>query len=202
MFQRLVGITLATTLLPYAASPAQTRTLGPQVRPFVAIDTPTVAITHVRMVDGTGSPAQDDQTIVIRGDRIVAVGKTGQVTIPPGALILDRSGHTVMPGIIGLHDHLYYQQPMMYSYPKLFIAAGVTTIRTTGSRDSYQELNLKRSVENGDVVGPEVFVTGPYLQGSPVQVGWMHPLNTPDDARRLVRYWSEEGVQWFKAYTT
>ena len=176
------------------------RTLAPAVQRFAAVTAPVVAITHVKLVDGTGTPAKDDQTIVIRGDRIAAVGRTGQVAIPQGAEVLDRTGHTVIPGIIGLHDHLYYQQVMIYSYPKLFIAAGVTTIRTTGSKDSYQELNLQRQVRAGEAVGPEIFVTGPYVQGPGLSVGWMHPLNSADEARRLVKYWSEEGVNWFKAY--
>ncbi len=176
------------------------RPISQAVQRFVSVNAPVVAITHVRLIDGTGTPAKDDQTIIIEGEKITAVGKTGQVAIPAGAQVLDRTGHTVIPGIVGLHDHLYYQQVMTYSYPKLFLAAGVTTIRTTGSRDSYQELNLQRQVANGEVAGPEVFVTGPYVQGAGVGVGWMHPLNTPEEARRMVRYWSEEGVNWFKAY--
>lgn len=198
---RRTFLSLSALLLATAASAQSPRTLLPGVQRFVAVNAPVVALTHVKLVDGTGTPAKDDQTIVITGDKITAVGKTGQVTIPAGATVQDRTGHTVIPGIIGLHDHLYYQQVMIYSYPKLFLAAGVTTIRTTGSRDSYQELNLQRQVTAGEVVGPEVFVTGPYVQGSGQAVGWMHPLKGGDEARRLVKYWSEEGVNWFKAYT-
>ena len=190
-------LTLAAGSLAQAQGP---RPLNPALQRFVAVNAPVVAITHVKLIDGTGTPARDDQTVVISGEKILAVGKTGQVDIPPGAQVIDRTGHTVIPGIVGLHDHLYYQQVMIYSYPKLFLAAGVTTIRTTGSRDSYQELNLQRQVKAGEAVGPEVFVTGPYVQGAGQSVAWMHPLNGPEDARRLVKYWSEEGVNWFKAY--
>ncbi|MBI4502029.1 MAG: amidohydrolase family protein [Gemmatimonadetes bacterium] len=190
----------AALVLLYPALAQAQSPLNRQVERFVSVNAPVVAITHVRLVDGTGTPAREDQTIVITGAKISAVGKTGQVAIPQGAQVLDRPGHTVIPGIIGLHDHMYYQQVMTYSYPKLFLAAGVTTIRTTGSRDSYQELNLQRQINNGEVAGPEVFTTGPYLQGAGQGVGWMHPLNNPDEARRMVRYWSEEGVNWFKAY--
>jgi imidazolonepropionase-like amidohydrolase len=192
----IVAVVLALAPAPALAQ----RTLNPQVQRFVSVNAPVVVITHVRLVDGSGSPAKEDQTIVITGEKISAVGKAGQVAIPQGAHVLDRTGTTVIPGIVGLHDHLYYQQVMTYSYPKLFLAAGVTTIRTTGSRDSYQELNLQRQVNNGEVAGPEVFTTGPYVQGAGQAVGWMHPLNSPEEARRLVRYWSEEGVNWFKAY--
>ncbi|MSR06178.1 MAG: amidohydrolase [Gemmatimonadetes bacterium] len=192
---------LLVFVLASSASGQEPRVLNPQVERFVAVNAPVVALTHARVVDGTGAPAREDQTIVIRGETILAVGKTGQVAISQGAQVLDHTGHTVILGIIGLHDHLYWGGTvMMTSYPKLFLAAGVTTIRSTGSLDSYQELNLRRRVSTGEVVGPEVFVTGPYVQGAGQAVGWMHPLNNADEARRLVRYWSEEGVQWFKAY--
>jgi imidazolonepropionase-like amidohydrolase len=90
---------------------------------------------------------------------------------------------------------------MGVSYPRLFLSAGVTTIRTTGSVDAYQELNLKRLIDSLLIPGPEIVVTGPYLQGPGPGPGAMHPLSGPEDARRMVRYWAEEGVTWFKAYT-
>jgi hypothetical protein len=87
------------------------------------------------------------------------------------------------------------------TYPRLFLSAGVTTIRTTGSVDAYQELNLKRLSDSSLIVSPTIVVTGPYLQGYGVGPGAMHPLSGPDDARRMVKYWADEGVTWFKAYT-
>jgi imidazolonepropionase-like amidohydrolase len=192
------------------ASPllGQRPTLSNYAKRFVSVDAPVVALTHVRLVDGTGAPARDDQTIVIEGDRIRAVGPAASVSVPAGAQTVDLAGHTVIPGIIGLHDHMYYSsaaggsmKPMLSSYPLLFLGAGVTTIRTTGSVDSYQELNLRSSIEKGLLAGPEIVVTGPYLQGPGPGPGAMHPLTGTDDARRMVRYWGEEGVTWFKAYT-
>ena len=198
---------LAAAFLPAVAA-AQPRPLSRGVEPYVSVNAPVVALTHVRVVDGTGAPAKDDQTILIEGERIRQVGKSGQVSIPAGAQTIDLAGHTVIPGIIGLHDHMYYSssaggsmKPMLWSYPKLFLSAGVTTIRTTGSVDSYQELNQRAAIEAGQVVGPEIIVTGPYLQGGGPGPGAMHPVSGPDDARRMVRYWAEEGVTWFKAYT-
>jgi len=182
---------------------AQQRTLPPAVRQYVSIDAPVVALTHARVVDGTGTPAKDDQTIIIRGEKIAAVGKTGSIDVPSGAQVVDLSGKTVIPGIIGLHDHMYYggMKFMGASYPRLFLSAGVTTIRTTGSVDSYQELNLKAKIDSLLLPGPGIVVTGPYLQGPGGGLPAMHPLDGTEDARRMVRYWSEEGVTWFKAYT-
>ena len=188
---------------------ASTRTLTNAVRQFVSVDAPVVALTHVRLVDGTGQPARDDQTVIIEGENIRAVGNAASTPIPSNAQTIDLTGHTVIPGLIGLHDHMYYSSAvtgsmkiMTYSYPKLFLAQGLTTIRTTGSVDPYQELNLKAAIGAGQAAGPEIFVTGPYLQGPQTYASVMHSLNNGEEARRLVRYWSEEGVSWFKAYTT
>jgi imidazolonepropionase-like amidohydrolase len=90
---------------------------------------------------------------------------------------------------------------MGQSYPRLFLSAGVTTIRTTGSVDAYQELNLKRLSDSLKIVAPTIVVTGPYLQGAGSGFVTMPVLNGPESARRMVKYWADEGVTWFKAYT-
>jgi len=81
----------------------------------------------------------------------------------------------------------------------LYLASGVTTIRTTGSYAPYSELELKRAVNNRERIGPRMFVTGPYITGGEGYT-YMTRLDGPEDARRVVRYWAEEGVDWFKAY--
>ena len=200
--RKMIGTTAFAALLAAQTLAAQAPTLSPNVRQYVAVDAPTVALRNVKLVDGTGTPARDAQTIVIGNGKIVAVGPTASVRVPAGALVLDLAGHTVMPGIIGLHNHMYYNsRPQLQSYPLLFLGTGITTIRTTGSYDSYQELNLKRNIDAGRIPGPTIFVTGPYLQGPGPGPSAMHPLSGPEDARRMVRYWADEGVTWFKAYT-
>lgn len=209
MRTRISGV-LAACALAGAAALAQTgaRQFGPQIAPFVSVNAAVVALTHATLIDGSGQPAQPDQTIVITGEQISAVGPSSKVTPPPGAQVIDLTGQTVMPGIVGLHDHMYYgsnvggsMRPMLFSYPRLFLAAGVTTIRTTGSVDSYQELNIREAISKREMIGPEIHVTGPYLQGRS-NMSAMHPLKGPEDARRMVKYWADEGVTWFKAYTT
>jgi imidazolonepropionase-like amidohydrolase len=200
-------LTLAVlALVPVLDAQAQ-RQIPNHLRQFISVDAPIVAVIHARLVDGTGTPARDDMTVVIEGEKITQVGKTGSLQIPTGAQVVDATGHTVIPGIVGLHDHMYYSSAaggsmkmMMTSYPRLFLANGITTIRTAGSTDSYQELNLKAAIDRGVAIGPELFVTGPYLQGG-TGFGPMHPVSGAEDARRMVRYWSQEGVSWFKAYT-
>jgi enamidase len=172
---------------------------------LVAVQGP-VALTNVMVIDGTGAPARTGQTVVIEGDRITAVGETGSVEVPNGARVMDLSGHTVIPGLVGLHNHSYYTggngraAQLSFSGSRLYLASGVTTIRTTGAREPYTELNLKREIEAGNAVGPTIFATGPYLTGEQGSQT-MTRLEGPEQARRVVRYWAEEGVSWFKAYT-
>ncbi|MBK8247902.1 MAG: amidohydrolase family protein [Gemmatimonadetes bacterium] len=195
-------------LLVVPALGAQPRTISPTIRAYVSHDAPVIAIRDVRVLDGTTAPPREGQTVLIRGDRIAAVGASGSVAVPPEAQVIDGRGHTLIPGLVGLHDHMYYSSAaggsmkmMLQSYPRLFLGAGVTTVRTAGSTDSYQELNTRAAIERGVIPGPTMFVTGPYLQGPGPGPGAMHPVDGPEDARRMVRYWAEEGVTWFKAYT-
>ncbi|MEP6692509.1 MAG: amidohydrolase family protein [Gemmatimonadaceae bacterium] len=196
----LLGCAVALATTPVGA---QTRTLPQNVLQYVSVDAPVVALIHARVIDGTGAPARDDQAVVIRGEKVAAIGNTGSVAIPSDARTIDLTGKTIIPGIIGLHDHMYYggMKFMGNSYPRLFLSAGVTTIRTAGSVDAYQELNLKRLTDSMVIAGPTIVPTGPYLQGMKGGFGVMHPLTTVEDARRTVQYWAEEGVTWFKAYT-
>ena len=188
---------------PSLAQPAAS--LSDPVRAFVEVDDPVIALTGVRLVDGTGSPVVENQTIVIRDGRFDVVGPVDEIVIPTGARHLALDGHTVIPGFIGLHDHTFYMTrgrrvQLNYSAPRLYLASGVTTIRTTGAFSPYSELNLKRAILDGQEIGPRMFITGPYITGAGA-MPQMAQIGTPDDARRVVRYWAEEGVDWFKAYT-
>jgi len=176
------------------------------LKQFVTVSEPLVALNHVRVVDGTGAPPADDQTVVISAGKIQSVGRFGAVQVPTGARALDLTGHTVIPGLVGLHDHSFYGGggwPYAFSpvaVPRLYLASGVTTTRTTGSLAPYDELNLSKSIERGAALGPRMFITGPYLNSGPPALTAMVRVDTPEDARRVVRYWAEEGVTWFKAY--
>ena len=202
---RILMATLAVLIaaLPCAAQPADT--LSDAVRQFVEVAEPTVALTGVQVVDGTGSPAASGQTILIQDGRIAAVGPDDEVEVPDGARVLALDGHTVVPGFVGLHDHTFYMTrgrrvQLNFSAPRLYLASGVTSIRTTGAFSPYSELNLKRSIQEGQEIGPRMFITGPYLSGAGA-MSQMFQVSTPEDARRVVAYWADEGVDWFKAYT-
>lgn len=180
--------------------------LAAQVREYVAVDTSLLALTHVWLVDGTGGAPKSDQTIVIRAGRIATVGPAASVQIPAGARVMDMSGSTVIPGLIGMHDHLFYTAAggravqMSYTGPRLYLGSGVTTIRTTGSRAPYAEINLKDAIDHGLAPGPRIHLTAPYITGEHGG-GAMAILNSPEAARRFVAYWAAEGATWIKAYT-
>ena len=176
------------------------------VREYITVDTSLVALTHVLLVDGTGAAPKSDQTIVIRAGKIAAVGPAASVQVPAGARVMDMKGSTVIPGLVGMHDHLFYTAAggravqMGYTGPRLYLGSGVTTIRTTGSRAPYAEINLKDAIDHGFAPGPRIHITAPYITGE-AGGGAMAILNSPEAARRFVNYWASEGATWIKAYT-
>ena len=196
---------LAAAGIPALAATAvaqTTRELPEAVAQYVKVNAPLVALTGVQVVDGTGAAPLANATVVIRDGRIEAVGT--DVDIPSGAEVLDLAGHTVVPGLVGLHNHTFYttsqrRVQMTESAPRLYLASGVTTIRTTGSYHPYSELNLKRAIDAGQLAGPRIHVTGPYLTGG--ESMYMTIVEDPDEARGVVGYWADEGATWFKVYT-
>src|SRR5919108_4988050 len=176
------------------------------IRQFIKIDAPVVALTHVRVIDGTGSPARDDQTIVLANGKIESLGDASSASIPKAAQVLDLPGYTIIPGLVGMHDHLFYPMgggifgEMGFSFPRLYLAGGVTTIRTTGSLEPYTDLEIKKKIDAGESPGPKINVTGPYLEGQGSFALQMHAIRDPEDARRTVEFWADQGVTSFKAY--
>src|SRR6266851_3024048 len=175
---------------------------------FIRVEAPIIALTHVRVIDGTGAPPQDDQTIMISGGKIQSIAPSATATTPTGAQILDLKGYTILPGLVGMHDHMFFPMggtPPMYSnmgtsFPRLYLALGVTTIRTTGSVAPYTDLEIKRLIDAGRMIGPKMHVTAPYLEGAGAFTPVMHTLTGPDDARRMVNFWADQGATSFKAY--
>ncbi len=186
--------------------------LSPEVREFVKIDAPIVVLNHVRVIDGTGVAPRTDQALVIQDGKIVAIGDASAVKTPDQAKVLDLSGYSVIPGLVGMHNHLHYTadqsqdapglliNSITFSAPRLYLAAGVTTMRTTGSIEPYAELNLKRKIDAGQSPGPKIDVTAPHLEGPGSFLMQLHELTGPDDARRMVNFWADSGATSFKAY--
>ena len=180
--------------------------LSPQVRGFVKVDAPVIALTHARVIDGTGAAPREDQTVVISKGKIESVSDAASANVPQDALVLDLHGYSVIPGLVGMHDHMFYPMgngifgEMAFSFPRLYLAGGVTTIRTTGSIEPYTDLELKKQIDKGETPGPKIHVTGPYLEGAGSWALQMHQVTGPDDATKAVNFWLDQGVDKFKAY--
>jgi len=182
----------------------------PAPSPFVSESSPVIAITHAQLFDGTGAAPASDQTVVFDHGKITSVGPSSSVTPPAGAKIIDASGKTLLPGIVGMHEHLFYLstsaagQPLAfeqpYAFPLLYLASGVTTARTTGSMDPYADLHVKSAVDSGALIGPNLFLSTPYLQGSPTLFFQMHELKDAAEARSFIDYWHSLGFTSVKAY--
>ena len=202
---RIIAVACAL-VLPLPAAAQTFDRLSDNVREMVSVAEPVVALTNVRVIDGTGAAPRENQTVVIENGRITAMGPAASTRPPANARVLDLAGHTVFPGIVGMHNHTFYTTSfgrsvqLNYSSPRLYLGSGVTTIRTTGSMSPYSELNLRKSIADGATPGPRMHVTGPYISGEGAG-GGMHQVATPEDARRVVAYWADEGATWFKFYT-
>lgn len=173
---------------------------------FTKVPAGAIAITHVRVIDGTGAAAKPDQTVILRGDTIAAMGPSASTTVPDGATVIDGTGKSLMPGLVMLHEHLYYPTgPGVYgqlgaSFVRLYLAGGVTTMRTGGNENGFMDMALARGTEDGSVIGPSIDATAPYLNGPRPGSLQMTALKGPDDARRHVNYWADQGATSFKAY--
>ncbi|MEN8145128.1 MAG: amidohydrolase family protein [Gemmatimonadota bacterium] len=194
----------------FAAAAASIVLLAPveiraQQPSMVSVDAPVVALTNATVIDGTGSAAMTGHTIVIRDGRIEAVGTS--VDVPDGAEVIDATGHTVIPGLVGMHDHMYFSSAGGYSAqadftgPRLYLGSGVTTLRTTGSQKPYADINLKANIDAGNTPGPKIHITAPYITGGSGG-GGMARITNAESARRFVAYWASEGAEWIKGYTS
>ena len=183
--------------------------IAQEPKEYVKVDAPLIALTHVRVIDGTGASAREDQTIIIADGKIHSVAPAAETELPYAASVMDLKGYTVIPGLVGMHEHMFYTafidqsgapalQQMNYSFPRLYLAAGVTTIRTAGSIAPYMDINLKRRIDSGQIPGPKMRVTGPFLGRSGL-VEWAE-VRGADEMRKAVNYWADQGATSFKAY--
>lgn len=186
---------------------------------YLSIRESSIALRHVEIIDGTGAAARSDQTLIIANGRIAAVGPASSTLIPDGVPVRDYAGYAVLPGLVGMHDHLFYTasrdaqrnstagiepgfvvNEVPYSAPRLYLASGVTTLRTTGSIEPYTDLKVRSRIESGAMPGPHLDLTAPYLEGHGTFFAQMHELSGPAEATKFVDYWVDSGMHSFKAY--
>src|SRR5713101_3116933 len=150
----LVAMALSGTSL------AQPQQFSSTVRGFIKLD--------VRVIDGTGAPPKENQTLVLRGGDIAEIGDASRVKAPDGATVIDLTGKSVIPGLVMVHEHLYYPTgPGVYgqlglSFTRLYLAGGVTTMRTGGNTNGVMDINLRQQIDAGQLAGPAIDATAPY----------------------------------------
>ena len=174
---------------------------------FIRIQGPATALMHVRVIDGTGAAPLEDQTIMISNGKIQSIEPSVSAKVR-NAEVVDLNGYTVLPGLVGMHDHMFFPMggnPPMYSnmgtsFPRLYLALGVTTIRTTGSVAPYSDLEIKRLIDSHRIIGPKMHITAPYLEGEGAFTPVMHQLKDAAEARRMVNFWADQGATSFKTY--
>ena len=198
---------LVVLFLLVVASGAAVAQQGGQnpLRNYIKHAESVVALTNVRVIDGTGAAAKENQTLVIKDGNIAQLGPSASVRPPEGATVVDLTGKSVVPGLIMVHEHLYYPTggnvyaQLGASFVRLYLAGGVTTMRTGGNVNGVMDIKMKQEIEAGRQAGPAIDATAPYLNG-PNQFLQMHGLKDADDAKRQVEYWTAMGATSFKAY--
>lgn len=200
----LVSLLLLTT---YSITSAQQ--FSRAVQPYVQMQDEVVAITHAKIIDGTGGPVQNNQTIIFNKGVITHMGVDGSIQIPAGAKVIDATGKTVIPGLVMLHEHIFYPKPadgvfsvaqMTFTFPRLYLAGGVTTIRTAGSIEPQTDLNIRRSIQEGRMLGPKMDLTSPFIERDGTPVPEVGVIESSDEAEQMVNYWSSKGINSFKVY--
>lgn len=181
----------------------------PQVKAFITVDTTIVAIKNVMIIDGTGGAIKKNQTIIIKNNKIETIGNTSKVVIPAETLIIDGTGKTVIPGLVMLHEHLFYTKffedwfsvgQMTFTFPRLYLAGGVTTMRTAGSIQPQTDLNVKQWIIEGKMTGPKMDVTSPFIEREGLPIAELGFIKDTKEVSEIVNFWADRGVTSFKLY--
>jgi len=167
--------------------------------PLIAAETAstkstTLAITHVTVIDATGAPAHPDMTVLIKGNRITEVGKSGKIRVPEDAQVVSATGKFLIPGLWDMHVHWYDKD-----YLPLFIANGVTGIRIMWGMPRHHQ--WRTEIEAGQLLGPHMLIASPIVDGpKPVWPGSTTVANA-SEARQAVIQAKRDGADFIKVYS-
>ncbi len=178
---------------------------------------PTLALVGGRIIDGFGGPVIENGVVLIAGERIIAMGASSDLAVPPGTEVISTEGKTVLPGLFDMHVHLqilghgdYERWNSLYGdrigdlvmpiAARQLLMAGVTSARDLGGPLD-DVLSVKRRIKNGEIPGPRLFVSGPFIQHAayePWQAEYRWGVNGAEDARRKVQQLIDAGVDVIK----
>ena len=187
------------------------QTLSKQVMDYVAVKDSIVLIKNVTLIDGTGGEVKTNQDIIIAKDRIVAIGQSDAIDILAGASVIDGTGKTVIPGLIMMHEHLFHAKPfygsfkivqMPHTFPQMYLAGGVTTMRTAGGFEANSDLNIKNLIDTGRRIGPYIDVSTPHIEreGFEERIPQLQSLYGGESLENWLNYWFDKGVTSVKVY--
>lgn len=171
------------------------------VAPYLAFEDGPVLIDNVLVLDGTGGPPQPGLSVLVEGGRISAIGVPGAIAAPAQARRIEGAGRTLIPGLVGAHNHTHIPRaPLLQrAASRLYLAGGVTTIRTVGAASPIADLAMAEAAETGSALAPRVATSAPYVSG-PGDAPVMVQPASEDEARAFVRRWADIGVGWIKLY--
>jgi imidazolonepropionase-like amidohydrolase len=155
-----------------------------------------LAFTHVNVIDMTGRPTQKDLTVVIVGERLVSIGKTGRVKVPKSAIVINASGQFLIPGFWDMHVHF---TETTRTFPML-IANGVLGVRNLGGK-AEDLFRWRKEVDQGTLVGPRIVACGPIVDGPQIAAsGPAVGVGTPAEGRQIVQKLKQQGADFIKVY--
>jgi imidazolonepropionase-like amidohydrolase len=182
-----------------------------ETKKYIEYNDSITVFKNALLIDGKGNAAKAHQTVIISNGKIDWVGNDEKAMIPKGAGIIDLNGKTLMPGLVMLHEHMYisahflaprypHLKQLAFTFPRLYLAAGATTIRTCGSIEPYSDIRIKKDIDLGLLPGPSMELTAPYIEGKSAYFPQMKENKTPEEAAAFVNHWADEGFTSFKAY--
>ena len=154
-----------------------------------------LVILHGTLIDGTGGPKVPDSTVVIRGDRILALGPGTNVVRPPGAFTLDATGCSILPGLWDMHAHV-----QQVEWGPIYLAAGVTTVRDCANELDFL-VTVRDAIAEGRGLGPRILAAGVVDGSGPNAVG-IARVDSREDAESWVDRYFRAGFQQIKVYSS
>ncbi len=205
-------IVTSVVIICLLAAPAFSQTIfSDETKKYIEYNSPVTVLKNGLLIDGKGNAAKPHQTVIISNGKIDWVGDDEKAISSKDAAIIDLNGKAIMPGLVMLHEHMYISAPdistrylhlkqLPFTFPRLYLAAGATTIRTCGSVEPYSDLRIKKDIDLGVLLGPNMELTAPYIEGKTSRFPQMNENKTPADAAVFVNYWADQGFTSFKAY--
>ena len=185
----IVIILILCALANAQPAPRSLREVNKVARPPA---TSVIAIVGATLIDGTGGPVITDSTVIIRGERIVAVGRRDAVKLPSDADVVDAKGLTLVPGLIDSHFHIDGDNPL----PALYLSHGVTSVRDPG-----QWIEAYDAARKASATVPRLFLCGPHLDSPPPA----YPTDSfivrdAEETRLAVNRFVDDGASAIKVY--